>query len=267
MKDPLFSIVTVTLNCRTDAAATATSVWRQTCPDYEYIVKDGGSRDGTPVELQRLGGPVSIVVCPDAGIFDAMNQALRRCHGRYVLFLNAGDLLHDENALRAVSVAARQCNRPEVIYTHVYNQLKEVPVKYPARLSRLFLFRRSLNHQGTYVRRDCFARFGCFDPCYPVLGDNEFLARLLLKAKVRAVLCPIVGTLYKDGGFTATPAVCARMPAERARMNRLYFSGCERLLYGLVLQLTLSSLRRRLLSSKPSGPCQKLYYSVSNLIK
>jgi len=74
MSAPLFSIVTVTLNCVEDAVATAKSVLDQDCGNYEYIVKDGGSTDSTVTELGRLG--VQTIVKPDVGVYAAMNQAL-----------------------------------------------------------------------------------------------------------------------------------------------------------------------------------------------
>jgi glycosyltransferase involved in cell wall biosynthesis len=63
MEAPRFSIVTVTLNCAEDAARTAQSVLGQTYGDYEYIVKDGGSQDGTADQMRALGARV--FVSPD----------------------------------------------------------------------------------------------------------------------------------------------------------------------------------------------------------
>ena len=75
---PLFSIVTVTLNCVGQIEETVRSVQTQTCTDYEYLVKDGGSTDGTIDRLRALGVD-RIYSGADAGIYDAMNQAIALC--------------------------------------------------------------------------------------------------------------------------------------------------------------------------------------------
>ena len=93
---PFFSVVTVTLNAAEKAAQTARSVLEQTFGDYEYIVKDGGSTDDTVRKLRELGS-FNIQVCRDSGIYNAMNQALRCCSGKYVCFLNAGDVFTSES--------------------------------------------------------------------------------------------------------------------------------------------------------------------------
>src|ERR687883_1909022 len=102
MSEPLFSIVTVTLNCAEDAEHTAQSVVAQTFTDYEYIVKDGGSTDGTVERLRAFEKP-QIYVSPDQGVYSAMNQALAACSGIYVCFLNAGDLFATPETLTRVA--------------------------------------------------------------------------------------------------------------------------------------------------------------------
>ena len=85
MNRPFFSIITITLNAGNSLHRTMQSVVQQTYSDYEHLIKDGGSTDGSiehavPTLKQR------VIVQLDSGIYSAMNQALKECIGEYVLF-------------------------------------------------------------------------------------------------------------------------------------------------------------------------------------
>ena len=97
-----FSIVIVSLNPGKKLAKTVKSVLRQEYGNFEIIIKDGGSTDGSlpedvPAEGACLAADsrVRIFRGPDRGIYDGMNQALPEINGDYVLFLNCGDSLYD----------------------------------------------------------------------------------------------------------------------------------------------------------------------------
>lgn len=98
MRNPKLSIVTVCRNVLPDLQRTAMSVKEQTFTDYEYILIDGASTDGTVGWLQAQDG-VSWISEPDRGIYDAMNKGVRMAKGEWVIFLNAGDLFYDSDVL------------------------------------------------------------------------------------------------------------------------------------------------------------------------
>ena len=105
-----FSIVTVALNPGEKLQTTLDSVFCQTCTDYEIILKDGGSSDGSmdrwkgaPDSRTVAGLRVRFFEKPDKGIYDAMNQAVQQAEGDFVLFLNCGDVLADERVLERVA--------------------------------------------------------------------------------------------------------------------------------------------------------------------
>ncbi len=261
---PLFSVVTVTLNCQRDALETARSVWAQERADYEYIVKDGCSTDGTVESIRKEGKPVKIVIKPDRGIYDAMNQAIELCSGRYVLFLNGGDNFRIPNALDLVSKTIRETNEPEVVYTYNYNVLRKTIVQYPANLGRFYLFRRSVNHQATYIRRDCYVKHGLFDTNFQMLADNELLAKLLLKHGCRSALCPVAAVDYRDGGISTSPKNRLRIHLERDLIRKQYFTKWEQLRFTFWHALMLPGIREQCLYRYPSAPITRTYYKLAN---
>lgn len=92
----LLSVVTVTWNAASTLEACIDSVVRLKASDIEFVVIDGASTDGTLEILERRSANIDHWLSePDQGIYDAMNKALDRATGEYVLFLGADDeLLH-----------------------------------------------------------------------------------------------------------------------------------------------------------------------------
>jgi glycosyltransferase involved in cell wall biosynthesis len=262
-RSPFVSVVSVTLNCREDALLTAKSVWAQEGVDYQYIVKDGMSVDGTPEAIRRAG-PAEIRVAPDTGIYDAMNQALSYCTGNYVLFLNAGDRLLEPNSLRRIHAFAEEHSVPGIVYTHYRNELLEYEGRAPAKLTRFYLYRRPLCHQATYITRDCYERYGGFDLSFPGVADHELLTRLVCRHAIRAELCPYVTVVYKDGGYTANPKNAVLANQERRRLRLRHYSSRERLLFGAILLFTLHGLRQRLFKPNEKGVLGRVYQRLAN---
>ena len=194
MADPIFSIVTVTLNCLEDAILTAQSVLGQTFAGYEYIIKDGKSTDGTIESLQRLGQKV--VSCKDYGIYDAMNQAISYCRGKFIYFLNAGDVFFDKDVLLHLSEYA--CSNADIDFyygnvvmniRHPYsssqgNRRLRRRMLYPLRLSKFFLYRSGLCHQAWLVRKEVYLK-DPFDIRLPIMADYDFLLKQVLRRKIK----------------------------------------------------------------------------------
>lgn len=97
---PTVSIITITYNAERFLERTILSVVAQQATDYEYIVIDGASTDGTLAIVRQYERYITHWVSePDAGLYDAMNKGLHRARGQYVWFMNAGDELHDPQTL------------------------------------------------------------------------------------------------------------------------------------------------------------------------
>ena len=108
MQKPFFSIVVVSLNPGERLEKTLNSIINQTYKDYEVILKDGGSTDGSLENLRRKGyfddkNYIVIQQKKDKSIYDGMNQALSYVNGRYVQFLNCGDYFYSDTLLVEVA--------------------------------------------------------------------------------------------------------------------------------------------------------------------
>ncbi|MCC6411534.1 MAG: glycosyltransferase [Saprospiraceae bacterium] len=103
---PLFSIITVVFNGEKLLPGTAESVFKQTFTNYEYLIVDGASRDGTMEYVRNLEPKMPNLRWlseRDNGLYDAMNKGLHLAKGEFVLFLNAGDHLHAPDTLEKLA--------------------------------------------------------------------------------------------------------------------------------------------------------------------
>ncbi len=206
-RQPFFSIITVTFNAASVIGPTLQSISSQTYANYELIVQDGASTDGT-LDAVRKAGIAHTSVCsePDGGLYDAMNRAAAKAFGRYLIFLNAGDSFAAPDVLRRLHDVVGNGN-PGVVYgqTQLVDAQRHVTgmrhLSAPSRLSwRSFKRGMLVCHQAFVVRRDLFAPY---DLSYRFSADYEWCIRMLKASPANAYAGdePIVSFLC-DGGLT-----------------------------------------------------------------
>lgn len=200
---PLFSIITVCLNPGPDLDPTVRSVLAQDFEDYELIIKDGGSSDGT--QKRTWADPrVRFISSPDKGIFDAMNHALGLATGEFVCFLNAGDFFPGGHVLSAMAGLIKGNPDADLFYGDVRKpQSRSGFELYPDRLSRFFLFTHSICHQCWFLRRSVYLSYDGFETAHTDVADCRLLLRLLVRGGVKYKHLPRIVVHYKGGGSSA----------------------------------------------------------------
>jgi glycosyltransferase involved in cell wall biosynthesis len=205
---PLISVVTVTYNAASVLEATMRSVFEQTFTDYEYLIIDGGSTDGT---LEIIGQHASRLAYwisePDAGLYDAMNKGLQVARGRYVWFMNAGDRIYDRDTMAKMFAAAP--SDADVLYGDALFfdptgrdlglRSRVTPHALPARLTwQSFRFGMVVCHQSFLMRRSLAPEY---DLSHRYSADVDWEIRCLKAAK-RTVHTQLVLSRYLTGGFS-----------------------------------------------------------------
>lgn len=98
------SVITISYNAASCIESTINSVIAQKYDDFEYIIVDGVSNDGTLDIIQKYDKSISHWISePDSGIYNAMNKAVRMASGEYCIFMNAGDIFANPLVLKQVS--------------------------------------------------------------------------------------------------------------------------------------------------------------------
>lgn len=177
-----FSVITVCLNAGDTIKKTCESVCSQTFRDFEWIVIDGQSTDGTLGFLDSYSEDISLLISErDDGIYNAMNKGIAHSRGDYCVFMNAGDSFYDENTLKTVSESAEV----DLIYGDVMLSSKiGKTVKYPENLPKSFFLKNTLSHQSSYFKRSLFEEYGVYDEAFKIAGDYEIFVRFFNKCMI-----------------------------------------------------------------------------------
>jgi putative colanic acid biosynthesis glycosyltransferase len=209
-KSRRFSVVTVVLNDRAGLEETRHSLINQSCADYEWIVVDGLSHDGTFELLQSWrDANFAWVSEADRGLYDAMNKGLEMAHGEYVTFLNAGDVFASADVLARVAETLKREPCCDLLYGDAYEigALGERLLK-KARSIHMIRYGMFTHHQAMFYKRHFISDLR-YTMNYRVAGDYEFTASLYQRGcrshQVTFALC-----CFERGGFSDQHAKLGR---------------------------------------------------------
>lgn len=199
-KSPLISIITVSFNAVSSIENTILSVLDQKFHDYEYIIIDGGSKDGTIDIIKKYQNQISFWISePDKGIYDAMNKALLYANGTYIYYLNSGDLVY-ENTFNNVFENVKDSLNFDIIYGDIINSgtkkiVKVLPLN-SIKYGMVFC------HQAVLVKKSAQEMIN-FDLRYKIAADfNLFLKLYLLNKKF--MYCNLCFGEYDNTGVSNT---------------------------------------------------------------
>lgn len=177
------TVITVVFNAKDLIARTLKSVANQSHPAVTHLIIDGGSTDGTLNVLSQFEN-LSVYSEPDKGIYDAMNKGLKRAGGDYVIFINAGDELANENVLAEMMSA---CDGSDVYYgdTLIVDSERRVLGKRrhspPRTLTwKSFQMGMLVSHQSILARRSICPEYNLQ---YKISADIDWTIRLMKVAK------------------------------------------------------------------------------------
>ncbi len=174
-KNPKISVITVCFNAENEIEKTILSVLSQSYDNIEYVIIDGGSKDKTVEIIKRYNKKIDIFLSePDKGIYDAMNKGAKLSHGKWLNFMNAGDVFFDENVLKNIVKQGPFNSRVKVLYGNVHMLYKgqEGIVKKLDRVKKNEV-QYSLNHQSTLIEGE-WMRSKRYDTTYRIAADANF---------------------------------------------------------------------------------------------
>ena len=227
------SIITINYNNSNGLLKTINSVVNQSCTEFEYIIIDGGSTDGSLDHIEKNISKISYWISePDKGIYNAMNKGIRASNGEYLLFLNSGDVLYNTKVIE--SVIDNMYTEDFIIGKIEFENTHEVNTL-PQELSLLRFMEKSIPHPSTFIKRSVMQKY-MYDETLRIVSDWKFFMQALIfdNASYRYLDTTIV--LFETSGISSTniesvelerESVIRELVPERIRIDYLHFLNGE----------------------------------------
>lgn len=274
--EPMFSILVVCLNPGSKLRETLHTIAVQKFKDYEIIVKDGFSTDGALDFLKTGHGacseeheivegklPIRLVEKKDSGIYDAMNQAVQEARGKYVYFLNCGDLFAHPDVLADFhDLIMKNPAEMGIYYGNICTKETGETVPSNPQMDAFGCYRNVPCHQACFYDRKLLLAHP-FETKYRVRADYEhflwcFFAEEL-KGKVSFTYGNIITAYYESGGFSERKENKKVSDAEHRQIVGKYMSAAQIWKYRMIMWATLAPLRTWLAKNpRTSGYYNKL---------
>lgn len=207
MEKAIISIITVNYNDANGLEKTIKSVQSQTYKNFEHIIIDGNSTDGSKGVIEKHKGLFSYWVSePDSGIYSAMNKGIKVAKGEYLLFLNSGDLLNNNKVLDRVSQNLIECL--DIYYGNVAllenNKSQKIHLN-PKKLTFSFFYQRTIVQQTIFIKRPLFDKIFYYNENLTFVSDWEFLICAICKYNASYKHIDLVVVNYDINGISSDP--------------------------------------------------------------
>ena len=221
---PKISIVTVNLNNLIGLQKTVKSILSQTFKEFEFIIVDGNSKDGSEEYVSEIGNHLTSWVSePDTGIYNAMNKGIKMAKGDYICFLNSGDIFFDTETLKNVE---NKINGDIGIYygNVVWDWIKRKQlITYPKKLTYPFLTVNSLSHQTCFIKRTLFDDIFYYNESFKIISDWEFIIYAICKKEVSSKHLDMVVSIYDTSGISTNVKNIAVLNEEKETVFKQHF--------------------------------------------
>jgi glycosyltransferase involved in cell wall biosynthesis len=224
MTEPSISVLVPSLDAEEFIGTAIRSALDQRIPPLEVLVQDGGSRDGTLAAVEEIGDSrISLVSEPDGGQSDALNRALSRARGEWIVWLNADDLIAEGAFEKAAPLATGEVDLVSGDYGWVDERgevIREFSAARTLDRHRLLTEGFELFSGAALYRRSLFERFGGLDTGLRMAMDYDLYLRIA--PDVRSVHCPAILAYLRRHGRSATTELNWRLVREEFRIRRRY---------------------------------------------
>ena len=165
-----YSVVTINYNNKDGLRRTIKSVISQNYTDFEYIIIDGGSTDGSVDIIREYAENISFWVSEsDNGIYHAMNKGTNHASGDYLIFMNSGDCFHSRTSLCEANGYSEDIICGKILRGNATNPCGH----YKSSITMVDLIRDTLPHQAMFIKRDLLVRHP-YDENYKIYSDGKF---------------------------------------------------------------------------------------------
>ena len=218
-KKPLFTIITATYNRTRFLEECLLSLYNQNCTDYEHIIVDGDSTNGTFELIKNITEKykdknIRIYQRKPKGVYDAFNFAIKEAKGKYIHFLNSDDYFANDEVLSKVKDTILENNYPSWVQgtrVMIYKNFRRTE-------------KDPFGHQQAFLRKNVYDKVGLYSLKYRYSSDFEFYLRLReYEQPLKIDFDTVIQNMHKDS-LTMSPKGYFRWPIDMMKIHLRYYS-------------------------------------------
>lgn len=242
------SIITVSYNAVASIEATILSVINQTYPNVEYIIIDGGSKDGTIDIIKRYEDKISYWISePDNGIYDAMNKGLKMASGDWCIFMGADDIFYSSSILHEISHLFT--DNSKIYYGDVI--LKSSNIRYMGEISSVYqLCHQNLCHQSIFYPK-CIYKNKEYNVNHKIFADYVYNLELYHDNPNSFKYINYIITVFESSGISSNQDEYNRFKKERGKIIKGLFG--IKVYYTTIMLHFLKRIHRKIAIKKNNG--------------
>lgn len=199
------TILTINYNNLKGLKKTLDSVVNQTWKEYEYIVIDGNSTDGSVDFIESNKEHIDFWISePDTGVYQAMNKGIKKACGEYLLFLNSGDHFYNNAVLENNH---EYLKNEDLIYSNlqVIENGKSFIKEYPEKLSFSYFVKDTLPHPATFIKKEAFEKTNLYNDGLKITADWKFFIDGICKYNLTYKKINTIFSTFYIGGMSSSP--------------------------------------------------------------
>ena len=225
IKIPFFSVITVVKNDMKNITNTIKSIKSQNFKDFEYLIIDGKSSDGTFEKIKKYRKFVDLIKSEkDKGIYSAMNKGAKLARGKVIVFVNSGDTL-TKNALKKIHQKFLGNKKFDFVFGTVMRHYKTDSVLksgFDVRRLRYNFDFATAHSAGFFLDRKIFIKYGMFNTKFKISADYDLYLRLILNQKILGGATKkgdLIGTVASGGYSSKVPFLRHLFEETKIRLN------------------------------------------------
>lgn len=216
---PKVSIVIVVRNAANTIENTIKSIINQDYQNFELIILDGVSTDGTLTVINKYLEKISYFKSEqDNGIYDAMNKSINYCTGDYIYFIGADDELFNKTVLSDVFKSPKI--KDEIIYGNAF-YIKRKKIRF-GKMNRYHLSKHNFNHQTIFYPKSVFESYSYLTK-YSIWADYYLNINLFFKAKYKFTHAKVIVSKFNDMGTSGINNVDMAFEKDRKKIISAIF--------------------------------------------
>jgi glycosyltransferase involved in cell wall biosynthesis len=198
------SVIIACKNEKDTIEKTIDSVLNQTYKNFEILVLDGNSTDGTLEILKNYRERIKLLRNEEKGIYAAMNEGIRLSTGEILYFLNANDSLHSNDVFKKIINKFKETD-VDIIFgdTNFQTKNENTLISHKDFHSKFVWAYRNLNHQSTFYKKWLFDKYGNYKSNFKILADVEFTTHVITQSEVKHLYLPIIIANYNAEGVSS----------------------------------------------------------------